>query len=88
MYLQYQDKTLRRMPTGAATIQKLHLGQKYAKNVISHNLLRGDVTTNILFMDDNKKVIITYTKTECLKTQGSRSIRNTRLATNCKKCTL
>ena len=44
-----QDKTLRIVPTGAATIQSFHLGQKYAKNIISHNLLRGDVTTNIFF---------------------------------------
>ena len=59
------------MPTGAATIQKYHLSKKYPKNVISHNWLRGDVTTNIVFIDDNKKVIITHTKNECLKTQGS-----------------
>ena len=38
MSLQYQDRT----------IQNFHLSQKYAENVISYNLLRGDVTTNIL----------------------------------------
>ena len=27
MFLQYQDKTLRIVPTGAPTIQKCHLGQ-------------------------------------------------------------
>ena len=32
--LQYQNKTLRIVPTGAATIQSFHLGQKYAKNVL------------------------------------------------------
>ena len=32
--LQYQDKTLIIVPTGAATIQSFHLGQKYAKNVL------------------------------------------------------
>ena len=58
MSLQYQNKMIRIVPIGAATILKFHLGQKYA---ISHNLLRGDVTINILFIDDNK-VIITHTK--------------------------
>ena len=32
--LQYQDKALRIVPTGAATIQSFHLGQKYATNVL------------------------------------------------------
>ena len=30
MSLQYQDKTLRIVPTGAPIIQKFHLGKKYA----------------------------------------------------------
>ena len=57
MYLQYQDKTLRIVPTGAVTIQNFHLGQKYAITHKIHNILRGDVTTNT---DDN--VIITHSK--------------------------
>ena len=44
---------------------------KICKNVSNHYLLKGDVTTNILFIYDNKKAIITRTKSECLKTQGS-----------------
>ena len=39
------------------------------------------MTINILFPDDNKKMIITHTKNECHKTQGFLSIRNTCLAT-------
>ena len=58
------------MATLATIIQNFRLGQKYTKNVISHNLLRDDVTTNIFFTDDNE-VIITHTKNECLNTQGS-----------------
>ena len=34
MSLQYQDKTLRIVPTVAATVQSFHLGKKYAKNVL------------------------------------------------------
>ena len=30
MFLQYQNKTLRIVPTGAAIIQKFRFGQKYA----------------------------------------------------------
>ena len=59
MYLKYQDKPIRTVPTGAATIQNFHRSQKYA---IGPNLLRGDVTTNILSTDDNKKVIFIHTK--------------------------
>ena len=40
-------------------IQKFHLGHKYIKYVTSHNLLRGDVTTNIL---DNKGNNYSYQK--------------------------
>ena len=61
----YPVKTLRIVPTGAVTMPKFHLGQKYANDVVSHNLLRGDVTRNILFTDN--KVVITHTKNECLK---------------------
>ena len=45
MYLHCQDKTLIIVPTEAAT-KKLYLGQNMPKNVIRHNLLRGDVTIN------------------------------------------
>ena len=61
--LQYQDKTLRIVPTGAATNTKV-------LSTIIHNLLRGNVTINILFIHDNK-VLITQSKNERLKTQGS-----------------
>ena len=50
MSLQYQDKILTIVPTRAATIQDFHPS---AKNVIKHDLLRGDVTTNIYFANDN-----------------------------------
>ena len=65
MSLQYQDKKL------SCYKLKFHLGQKYAIYEISHNLLKGDMTTSIVFTDDNNKVINTHTKNECLKTQGS-----------------
>ena len=42
----------------------------YAKKIFSHYLLKGDVTTSILFTDDDE-VIITHTKNEGLKIQGS-----------------
>ena len=76
MLLQYQDKTLRMVPTGAATIQKYHLGKKYTKHVIIHNILRGNVT-QMYFLQITRKVIITHSKYECLKTLGSSLIRNT-----------
>ena len=63
MFLQYEDISLRIVPTCAATIQKFHLSQKKKKmQLVIHNLLKCDVNTCVLFTDGNKKVIITHIK--------------------------